>query len=523
MKSRLLWLTAGGAVLILAASALQKPASRWVAERSREDQPADPPSRLETEFFDGWRGPDARAPVPMVSVPFSMRCSEPEPKIRSFTVENASHSLVGNFWFYRSDMPNFYSAQTLVATATAGKRTQTEKALALWALFPKYYYNDYPLPYRGMLLDPATLFAVIGTAQCSEAAPVLQTLCEMAGCETRLVGLDWQEGTYRIAHCAMEAKADGRWIYMDPDGHSVYRLANGEWAGVSDLIRDAGPVRRSVHAYYNPAVLANAFEKGKATFFEERCPFRLARQQSEPADYTPFHHYMRWDMLPGAKVTTFPEQRTKFFLAPLPESCNALLEWSCRAQDFATGRCEGVLNENVRVAVRGDLMDLQPADPDKPAALVIPMTSPYLVVGGRVLSRIASTGKVRLYVLPFTRGAFDTVESWHPIASLNGEQSLSIDDVLQNTPVFGYALRIEVPPGGAVVRRLEVQTWLQCASRALPYLAQGENQFTLYCQTPAAVVAASGDKADERIAFDSGLKLTFSLGATSQARGAPIP
>jgi hypothetical protein len=437
-------------------------------------------------------------------------------------IENSSNSPLRNFCFYRSDMPNFYSAQTLVATATAGKKTQTEKALALWGLFPKYYYNYYPLPCRGMLLDPVSLFAVFGTAQCSEAAPVLQTLCEMAGCETRLVGVDWQEGAYRIAHCAMEAKADGRWIYMDPDGHSVYRLANGEWAGASDLIRDAGPVRRSAHAYYNPSVLANAFEKGKVTFFEEKRPFRLARQQTEPDHYTPFHHFMRWDMLPGAKVTTSPGRGAKFYSAPLPEFCNALLEWSCRPQDFVTGRCRGLLAENVQVAVRGDVIDLRPIKPDQPAALVIPMTSPYLAVGGRVLSRIASTGTVRLYVLSFTRGAFDIVDSWHPVGALNGEQSLSIDDILQNTPIFGYALRIEVPRNGAAVRHLAVQTWLQCASKALPYLAQGENEFVLYCQTPSSVAASSCDAAGATVAFDSGLKLIFSPGAASQVHADPI-
>ena len=365
------------------------------------------------------------------------------------------------------------------------------------------------------MLDPVTLFKVFGTAQCSESAPVLQTLCEMIGCETRLVGVDWQEGPYRIAHCAMEVKADGRWIYMDPDGHSIYRLADGTLAGASDLIRDAGPVRRSAHAYYNPAVLADAFEKGKVTFYPEiKDPFRLARQQTEPAHYTPFHHFMRWDMLPGTKVTTFPEQSDKFLTERLPASCNALLEWSCRPQDFIEGDCRGVLEENVEVAVRGDAIDLRPIIPDKPAGLVIPMTSPYLMVGGQVVSRVVSTGTVRLYILPFTRGAFDVEDSWHPVAALGEERSLPIDHLLQNTPIFGYALRIEVPPAGATVHHLEVRTWLERSAQALPYLAQGENRFVLYSEARPTVVAASSDKADgETVAFDNGLRLTFSLAA----------
>ncbi len=512
-KSRLLWLALGGAALILAAWALQKPLLARAADRWWTRKPDCPLSPLEAEWLAGWRDVDTRAPPAMTSVPFRIQCSEPQPKIRCFTVENTSSSLLRNFRLLRSDMPNFYSAQTLVATATAGKRTQTEKVLALWELFPKYYYNYFPLPYRGMLLDPASLFAVFGTAQCSEAAPVLQTLCEMTGCETRLVGLDWQEGTYRIAHCAMEVKADGRWIYMDPDGHAIYRLADGSLASTSDLIRDAGPVRRSAHAYYNPAVLADAFEKGKVSFFAEtRDPFRLARQQTDPAHYTPFHHFMRWDMLPGMKVTTFPEQSAEFFSERLPMFCNALLEWSCRPRDFVEGDCRGVLEDNTQVVARGNAMDLRPINPHKPAALVIPITSPYLMVGGRVVSRIVSSGTVRLDFLPFIRGAFDIVDAWHPLAALNGERSLSLDDVLQNTPLFGYALRIEVPPAGATVEKLEVQTWLQRSSKALPYLAQGENQFLLYCETPPSVTASSSDKAgNETVAFDNGLKITFSL------------
>jgi hypothetical protein len=457
----------------------------------------------------------------MASVPFSLQCSQPTPNLQSFTIENTSSSLLRNFRLLRRDMPNFYSAQTLVASATAGKRTQTEKVLALWKLFPKYYYNYVPLPYRGMLLDPASLFAVFGTAQCSEAAPVLQTLCEMTGCETRLVGLDWQEGAYRIAHCAMEVKADGRWIYMDPDGHAIYRLADGSLASAGDLIRDAGPVRRSAHAYYNPAVLADAFEKGKVTFFSEtRDPFRLARQQTDPAHYTPFHHFMRWDLLPGMKVTTFPQQNRRFFSERLPLFCDALLDWTCRPQDFVEGDCRGVLEDNVEVVGRGNAMDLRPINRHKPAALVIPITSPYLMVGGGIASRIVSSGTVRLDFLPFTRGAFDVAEAWQPVAELNGEQWLTTDDLLQRTPLFGYALRIEVPPAGATMHQFEVQTWLQRSSKALPYLAQGENRFLLYCEIPPAVLAAGEKGEDATVAFDNGLKLTFSLAAPKYAAAA---
>ena len=460
----------------------------------------------------------------MFSVPFSIRCSEPEPKVQRFVMENTSHSVIRNFRVYKSDMPNFYSAQTLVATATAGKKTQTEKVVALWELFTEYYYNYYPLPYKGRLLDPVTLFAVFGTAQCSEAAPVLQTLCEMAGCRTRLVTLDWQEGAYRIAHCAMEVRADGRWIYMDPDGHSIYRLPNGRLASARDLIRNADPVRRSTHAYYNPAVLANAFEKGKVTFYPEPGnPFRLAHKQTDPRGYSPFHHFMRWDMLPGTKVTTFQEQGTRFIYAPLPEFANALLEWSCRPEDFATGDCRGVLEENLQVAVRGDLIDLRPADPDEPAALVIPMTSPYLMVGGQVVSDIVSAGTVRLYVQPFTQGVADAEDNWQPLAALNEKRPLSLDEALQDAPVFGYALRIEVPPCGATVRHLQVQTWLQRALKALPHLSHGDNQFVLYTQIPASVAASSRDDTGQTVLFDNGLKLTYRYSGDTDAVLAGTP
>jgi hypothetical protein len=524
MKSRPVWMAGVGAVLILAAWALQGPASNWAADHFWTEKVEHPSSPLEAEWIDGWSDLDTRAPVHMFSVPFSIRCSEPEPEVQCFVMENTSHYVMRNFHVYRSDMPNFYSAQTLVATATAGKRTQTEKVVALWKLFTEYYYNYYPLPYKGMLLDPVTLFAVFGTAQCSEAAPVLQTLCEIAGCRTRPVTLDWEEGGYRIAHCAMEVRADGRWIYMDPDGHSIYRLPNGRLASARDLIRNADPVRHSTHAYYNSAVLADAFEKGKVTFYPETDnSFRLARRQTDPRSYSLFHHFIRWDMLPGTKVTTFPEQGTRFFYAPLPEFANALLEWSYRPEDFATGDYRGLLEENLEATVRGNLIDLRPINPDEPAALVIPMISPYLMVGGQVVSDIVSAGTVRLYVLPFPEGVADAEDNWQPIAALNEEHLLSLDEVLQDTPVFGYALRIEVPPCGATVRHLEVQTWLQCALKALPYLSHGENEFVLYSQMPASVAASSHDETGETVVFDNGLKLTFAPGKAGPARAVPAP
>lgn len=485
----------------------------WLAHTYWLNGPQYPPDKVEREVITSWRETDRRDSEPMRAVPFRVAVRAPTAEVETITIENTSSRVARNLWFYREDMPNFYNAATIVESVTAGKQTQTEKVLALWALFPRYYYNYYPLSSSGLLIDPPTLFAVLGTAQCNYAAAVLETLCQMIGCETRLIGVELNDPAGNIAHCVLEVKADGRWIYMDPDGHAIYRRPDGEWAGVADLMNDPEIVRHAPHAYYNPSLLGDAFARGTVTFLDEVLePFELARRQRDPTCYSAYHHAMRYDLLPGSKIVLSPHRKGRFYSMNLPLYCNGVLRWTYRPEDFANGKPHGVILENLTVRTRqGDLL-LMPQRRGTPASLILPLSSPYLMVGGRIVSQVEAHGDMRLYILPFARCVLSSLEGWTRLGSCNKESTLSFDNLLQAAPVFGYALKIEVPESGALLHAFEVHTWLQGAPKALPYLTPGENRFILYCQTPTSPLATQGGEADvESVLFDNGLKLSFSL------------
>jgi len=449
----------------------------------------------------------------MLSLPFSIQAEAPLPPAMNVLVENTSNHPIRNVWFYREDMPNFYSSATIVESVTAGKETETEKVLALFNLFPKYYYNYYPISEGGLLFDPPTLFAVLGSAQCNYASAVLQTLCQLVGCETRTIGVESPDVAPRIAHCTMEVRADGRWIYMDPDGHAIYRRADGELASVADLVADAAPVRATPHAYFSPEVLANAFAKGHTITYEDREDIPpLAARHQDPVRYGARHHYMRYDLLPGSRVLLRPQPDERYFHLRLPSYASGTMKWRCLPSAFAPGADPGVLLQNALAVVESgsDSVTFRRLNPGRPASVVIPFASPYLIVGGRIVGKIGAVENPAFHVLLFNPNLLAGQESWIPLDGISANLGVSLDPLFGSIAHFGYALRIDIPFTGVTLRDFQVLTYLQCAPKALPHLLPGENRFVRY--SPAALASQPQPEGQSNVfsvRFEDGLRVGF--------------
>ena len=160
------------AALALLLIALHEPIARRTF-RERPESVARPVSAEERAFLAPWRSLDRQPPVEMCVVPFTMTLSSDPGPISRIEVENTSDRFLPNVWFFREDMPNFYSAPSIVESATRGLDSETEKALALLDLFRRYYANAIPTDDGGLLNDPSTVFAVVGSAQCNNAVKVL--------------------------------------------------------------------------------------------------------------------------------------------------------------------------------------------------------------------------------------------------------------------------------------------------------------------------------------------------------------
>jgi len=508
------------AIICAAAKACWRPVMAWTERRCGVPEPECPVTAIEQDFLKMWSDVDREPSRSMVTEPFSIHAKslEQTPTVESITIENTSRSAIRDFWFYRAGAPNFYSAQTLVDSVTATETTETGKAMALWSLFPRYYYNYYPNSFVSMLFDPPTQLAVLGTAQCNFAVSVLETLCQMAGLETRPGGITYQRNGQAIAHCVMEVKADGRWIYLDPDGHSAYRMADGRWAGMEDLRRNPELVLTCPHAYYETAFLAEAFAKGEVGVSDtsERDAFSLARRQTATDLYSKARHVMRFDLLPGAKTVLYPGVHRRSFNMELPLYANGVLTWTCRPHNFANGWHSGILMRNVAATATADGVVLRPCQSRRPASIIIPITSPYLMVGGRIAGVIKTAKNLQVRMAPFTRVVHATEDGWLALGELtNGSTSLFFDGIIDKEPLFGYALRISIPASGVTFRSLDIMTWLQCAPRALPRLEAGENTFNLYAENPVRPVVS--ESAVPGVKFENGLRITFDLARPPQA------
>jgi hypothetical protein len=501
-----------GAVLLLGLAAFAL-TTEWGGRFLWSEGPEYPVSAVERKYLSAWRDFDLSSAPPMFSMPFGVKCDLLEPAADAILIDNLSKRPIRNVWFYREDMPNFYSTATIVESVTADKETETDKVLALWELFPEYYYNYYPVSEGGLLFDPPTLFAVIGSAQCNYAASVLETLCQMIGCETRTLGIEYDQTAPQVAHCTMEVRADGRWIFMDPDGHAVYRRADGALASAADLMSDPSPIETGGHAYFNPCALANAFTKGTLTFFEHGADTpALSSRHQDPGRFLSRHHYMRYDLLPGVKITLRPNAKGRYFQLKLPDYAGGTMKWSCLPSSFGPEADSGLLLDNAVAAAEGSSVVFRRAQVGQSASVVIPMVSPYLVVGARVVGHVEAMETPSVYVLPFDRGKVAAHEGWIPL-KLNGVKvDLNLDSYFGSVAHFGYALKIEVPITGVRLGNFEVLTYLQCAPKALPYLTPGDNRFIRY-SGETNIARPYEDKRDRKpgVRFDDGLRISFSM------------
>ena len=512
-----LWLVIGACVL-LAAAVLKEPLVRLLARAYAHKDAGNALSEKETEFLASWRELDFQPPVAMESIPFTINAEKHAPETEYIRIENTSAQVIRNIWFFRRGMPNFYSATTLVESVTHDLKTDTEKVIALWSLFPRYYYNFYPADSGGLLNDPSTMFAVFGTAQCSYAVSILETLCQMVGCETRPIGIAYQGPDKRqIAHLVMEVLADEKWIYLDPDGHCAYRSADGHWAGAQDLIANPELVLSVRHAYYDTRLLADAFAKGQLIFHEQHPnKFRNAIRQRDPSRFPLFRHVMRYDLLPGERVNVYPHRKGKFYSrrgGPPPLYGNGVAVWEYRPGNFSRIP-SGIMLENLKFEVKDNRLVLTPQARKQKAHLIVPITNPYLMVGAKVRGEIQSEAPVRISLLPFAKPTMARRRGWQSLAGVSGEFEVEFEAQFHKHSLFGYALKFEIPKNGTVIKSLRIETDLQCAPKALVHLVSGQNDLVLYSER--AVIGKQvddGTKNTVSVAFDNGLHLTFGLGA----------
>lgn len=302
---------------------------------------------------------------------------------------------------------NFYTLEDMVAEITAGCETDEEKAWAIYEHVDQNYYW-WSFPRDNSSYNPVRRFNVYGYHICAQAATQFVALCRAAGIDARV---------YETSrHTISEAWFDGDWRLMDTD-YGIWYMEpdNRTVASIQDLIDNPDWIARTYKPY---RWYRRSSDDRKIIYRPDTEPpdewlltlFKIAgesgRLEYSYDDRVYTDHDMNITLRPGESLVRwwkpvlgkYFDQREK--IEP-PRYANGRLIFQ---PDF--GRydyAESVVRSNVALYREDGFMPLiHVADPQdsansKLSELVIPMASPYVMVGGSVETLFYQGGASEFY------------------------------------------------------------------------------------------------------------------------------
>ena len=328
-----------------------------------------------------------------------------DPENLEITIENVGDVLVENPRITVNGKYNWYTLEDLAAEITQGCRTEKEKVMAIFDFVEKQsYWWSYPKDRSS--LNPVRHFNIYAYHICSQAACQFVALCRAVGLEARVYEI-WH-------HTVSEAKWDGAWHHMDPDiGIWYLKDDNLTIASMAELEQHPEWVARAYKPYrwyltpgdnrkviYKPDAwpagegLATIYETREDNYVEAGYDEWLYKHQDMSFTIRPNEKLIRW-WKPVLRKH-YDQQRSH----EPPRYANGQLIFE---PDFTKLTYEGMVEtRNVKFkaedgkspAVHVD----KSQDPkyDQPSRLVIPMKSPYVIVGGYIDTRYYKGGTSRL-------------------------------------------------------------------------------------------------------------------------------
>lgn len=143
----------------------------------------------------------------------------------------------------------------LIDSLELAETTETEQAVALMGLshaliWPrKLYFDEQPyIDIRGSWFRSGDIELIDGRGDCASFAGVLGRLLLRAGMEVRQVLMKCAVGS--ICHVSIEARANGRWIALDPTYNLAFRKRDGSYASVAEVSANWDYFSRQTPAEY---------------------------------------------------------------------------------------------------------------------------------------------------------------------------------------------------------------------------------------------------------------------------------
>jgi len=364
-------------------------------------------------------------------------------------VENIGDVPVKNPWLLVNGKRDWRTVEKIVASVVRPGMTDKEKALALW--WHEVNTRFHATTGDAENNDPVKVHNVYGYTLCGNDAINLFGLWSVAGLQVRACRIQ--------GHCITEVFADGRWNLLDGDEQGLYLLRDNQTiASQVDLTRDHDLIKRT-HTYGVLAPWSRKRDEFSASLF---C-------YEEPGGkYHPLlKHRMEFTLRPGEMLEwRWGHDQFKFHgvadlkhgWGPTAASHVCLGRWRYHV-DFTrpTWRFAGQASSTL-VADRTGLHSA-----GESATLVIPMTSPYVFVGGK----IKAEGPVALSL------SWDG-EKWQPLKLSGG--TVDLDPLLPSTGPARYRYFLRLETGATPLRSVTIENDLQMAQLSLPELELGENR-----------------------------------------------
>lgn len=345
-----------------------------------------------------------------------------------------------------------------------------------------------PLPEFAIVRDPVKIINVYGYGFCGLLGPVMAGIWEdMGKGPSRTVSLPgW-------SHVASEVFYGGAWHYMDLDVRAVFRRADGSLASLAEARQDPALWRGRGPLFFPEDSLDSTQKIYRQTRVEHYHGFQ---QSGHTMDYvlrqgerltrwwTPqggrWHHPGTWNS--QAWLLRLLEQEPR---GPKPNHrgfsvhnhangrfvyCPDLSE---KSTDFADGAYDA---HNVRPAAEG----LTLAAPGE-GHVVFEVRSPYVIVPrvGRTDTE-ADDGEASVIEMDghgVSLGlSLDGGLTWREVRPEGEPSRLDLTPYVRGR--YGYLLKIALRAqlGQALIRRLQITTWVQVAPAALPLLSAGTNR-----------------------------------------------
>ena len=384
---------------------------------------------------------------------------------RSVTIRNLGEDLVNNPRIIVNGRKQWSTTADIVDEVIDDGMSDREKALALWHFLVDNRHHSRPAHNAIEMHDPVRYLNVYGYGFCDDSAAVYQVLAEEAGLKARIWELE--------GHVVPEAFFDGDWHMLDPDGEIYYLEDDGQTiASVETLQQRPDIIRGNLNATY--ANNASRLEKfvGIYTSVKDNYVNEWYRRTSETV------HQMDFSLRPGESIYRSWDNWGMYFAD----------EFIREPKRYGNGRFvyrpmlrDGLYSKGNQVEGLTLTTDTETsalaANGDSDGVWVIPVESPYPVLGGKVeiLGTIGESGSLRL---EFSGDG----DRWHEVARADEEGPVSIDASTRpyfrnghGRPIYAYRLRLTLS-GSARIEHLQVESDFQHAPHALPELETGNNR-----------------------------------------------